>query len=597
VATSRSPIPKVSRAAFNRLKWSIASPQWAIGLLLLLTIGFLIIAPAWEILETSVHKDGALTLDHWIRVVTGRMSRFLLYKPLLNTLLMSVGVTVLSLAIGAALAWLVTRTDLPFKGVVERVSIIPYIIPSWVISLAWITMFRNSDHFGGYQGLVEYFLGANTPFWVSYGLFPIVITLSIHYFPYTFLLVSAALKTVDSHLEESAEVLGASRAKILRRITFPLILPALLSSVILTFSKGLGTFGAPAFLGPPAHFQVLSTVIFSMLNTGSYGEAYTLAIITTVLGALTVYMNVKMISARRSYTTLSGKGVRVTPFRLGKWRWPIVTAVMLFIFGAAILPVGVLIWQSLLLYPGDFGLSNLTLHFWIGESLPELGDAGEPGVLRNDSILRASYNSVFLSVMTGFISGLIGFLIGYAVVKAKGSLVSKLLDQLSFLPYLMPALPFAATYLVLFAHPIGPIPALYGTMTLLVLISIVKRLPYSSRAGISSMVQLGKELEESAIVLGAGWWRRFRKIIFPLAKSGFIAGFLLTFITTMRELSLIILLVTPRTEVLTTVIFRYAEEGIPQFTNALAMVIVFFTLIVYFIVQSTQSVDMFGGSD
>ena len=182
----------VSRATFNQLRWSIASPEWAIGSLLLLTIGFLIIAPAWEILEVSLHKDGIPTLDHWLRVVTGRMSRFLLYKPLLNTLLMSVGVTVLCLAVGGALAWLVTRTDLPFKGVIERVAIVPYIIPSWVISLAWITMFRNSEQFGGYHGLIEYYLGANTPFWVSYGLFPIVITLSIHYFPYTFLLVSAA---------------------------------------------------------------------------------------------------------------------------------------------------------------------------------------------------------------------------------------------------------------------------------------------------------------------------------------------------------------------------------------------------------------------
>jgi len=218
-------------------------------------------------------------------------------------------------------------------------------------------------------------------------------------------------------------------------------------------------------------------------------------------------------------------------------------------------------------------------------------------VLLNQSILRSSFNSLRLSFMTGIFAALVGFLIGYIVVKAKGTFLSKLLDQFSFLPYLMPALPFAATYLVLFAHPIGPIPALYGTMGLLVLISVVKRLPYSSRTGISSMIQIGKELEESAIVLGAGWWRRFRKIIFPLGKSGFIAGFLLTFITMMRELSLIILLVTPRTEVLTTLIYRYAEEGIPQFTNALAMVIVFLTVAIYFIVQSRQNIDLFGGSE
>jgi len=581
----------------NRLSSFLINPHRILGVLLLIPVGFLIIAPAIEIIQTSLRKDGGISLYYWLRVLSGEMSRFLFYKPLINTLLLSFGMTALSLIIGGTLAWLVVRTDLPMRRVIEKFGIIPYVIPSWVISLAWITMFRNSMHFGGYQGLLEFFLKIRTPLWISYGLFPIIVTLSMHYFPYTYILASSALRSVDSHLEETGEMLGAGRLRILRKITFPLILPAMLSSVILTFSKGLGTFGTPAFLGPPVRFQVLSTVIYSMINTGSFGEAYTLAIISTAIGALTVYMNVKVISARRSFTTLSGKGVRVTPYRLGHWKWPLLVIVLLFIFAVAVLPIVVLLWQSLMLYPGDFSLSNLTLHFWIGRYKPGLGDAGEPGVLLNQSILRSSFNSLRLSFMTGIFAALVGFLIGYIVVKAKGTFLSKLLDQFSFLPYLMPALPFAATYLVLFAHPIGPIPALYGTMGLLILISVVKRLPYSSRTGISSMIQIGKELEESAIVLGAGWWRRFRKIIFPLGKSGFIAGFLLTFITMMRELSLIILLVTPRTEVLTTLIYRYAEEGIPQFTNALAMVIVFLTVAIYFIVQSRQNIDLFGGSE
>lgn len=586
-----------ARASLNRLGSYIRNPYRILGVLLLVPVAFLIIVPGVEVISTSLRHGGSVSLFNWQRVLTGPMARVLFYKPLLNTLALSSGMTVLSLALGGLLAWLVVRTDLPLKHMIERIGIIPYVIPSWVISLAWITLFANSRHFGGYPGLLEAFFGAQTPLAVSYGIFPIIITLSIHYFPYTFLLTSAALRSVDSHLEEIGETLGANRLQILMKVTFPIVFPSLLSAFILTFSKGLGTFGVPAFLGPPVRFHVLSTVIYAMLNTNSTGDAYTIAIITTLFGALAVYMNVKLISARRRFTTLTGKGVRMKVLSLGRLRWPIASLVFAFILATAVLPVLVLLWQSLMFYPGDFSLANLTSHFWIGHAVPALGDAGEPGVLRNPSILRATWNSLRLSVLAGAVSGVLGFLVGYAVVKLRGSLLSKTLDQFSFMPYLMPELPFAATYLVLFAHPLGPIPALYGTMALLIVVSVVKRLPYSSRTGISAIMQISKELEESAIMLGARWWRRFRKIVLPLGRSGFIAGFLLTFITIMRELSLIILLVTPRTEVLPTMIFRYAEQSIPQFTNALALVIVAMSVGIYFLVQSVQKVDMFGSSE
>ncbi|NOY07438.1 MAG: iron ABC transporter permease [Spirochaetes bacterium] len=574
-------------------QYSFSSYQ-LIGIIILALLMFLLFTPAAEIIRISFSNKDAFTTHYWSRVLTSRLSRFIFYRPLINTLKLSIGMTVFSVLIGSLLAWLVIRTDLPGRKIIEKVSIISYIIPSWVIGIAWITVFHNSSFFGGFPGLLESFFRVKVPSQISYGLFPIIVVLTLHYFPYTFLLTASSLRSIDSHLEETGEILGASRIRILRKITFPIILPALLSSVILTFSKGLGTFGVPAFLGPPVRFNVLPTVIFSMINTGSLGEAYTLAIITTIIGILTIYMNMKLISARQSFATMSGKGMRMKLFHLGNWKWPLFTVVCVWIAIATLIPLLVLLLQSLMFFPGNFSLSNFTLHFWIGKEMPQLGDAGEPGVLFNSGIIRAIFNSLHLSVLSGLVAALIGFLIGYVVVKGKGTLLSKLLEQFSFLPYLMPGLPFAATYLVLFAHRIGPIPALYGTMTLLVLISVVKRLPFASRTGINSMMQIGKELEESAVVLGANLWRRFRKIVFPLAKNGFIAGFLLTFITVMRELDLIILLVTPKTQVLPTIIYRYAEESVAQFTNALALVIVILTLVVYFIVQKFQNIGILG---
>jgi iron(III) transport system permease protein len=226
-----------------------------------------------------------------------------------------------------------------------------------------------------------------------------------------------------------------------------------------------------------------------------------------------------------------------------------------------------------MLYPNDYSLGNLTLHFWIGASSPELAE-GESGILRNSHILQAVWNSVRLSVLVAVLTGILGVLIGYAVVKGKKTWLSALVEQGTFLPYLIPSIAFGAIYLSMFTRPFGPFPALYGSFILLVAICLAKNLPFSARAGISAMLQVAGELEEAAVIAGASWWQRFRKILFPLTLTGSLSGFILVFIATMRELSLIILLVTPNTRTLTTMTFRYVEQGYAQFADAIIVLIV-----------------------
>jgi len=148
------------------------------------------------------------------------------------------------------------------------------------------------------------------------------------------------------------------------------------------------------------------------------------------------------------------------------------------------------------------------------------------------------------------------------------------LEQGSFLPYLIPSIAFGAIYLSLFSRSIGPLPPLYGTFVLLVMVCVAKNLPFSARSGISSMLQVAAELEEAAMMAGASWFRRFRRIILPLTMAGALSGFILAFIATMRELSLIILLITPETRTLTTMTFRYVEQGYSQFADAIILLIV-----------------------
>jgi iron(III) transport system permease protein len=226
---------------------------------------------------------------------------------------------------------------------------------------------------------------------------------------------------------------------------------------------------------------------------------------------------------------------------------------------------------------GDFSLANLSLVHWIGKSDPLIDD-GLPGIFRNPAIIRGALNSLKLAFTTAFFSAILGVILGYAIVKGWGTRLSKVVEQLAFIPYVIPGIAFGAVYISMFAKPVGPIPPLYGTFALLVIVSVAKNLPFSSRTGTTAMMQVGRELEEAAMVAGANPWLRFRKILFPLTRSGFISGFLLTFITTMRELSLIILLVTPATQVLSSMTMRYTENGSEQKADAVIILLILLIL-------------------
>src|SRR5690606_33016913 len=274
----------------------------------------------------------------------------------------------------------------------------------------------------------------------AYGLFPITITLALHYFPFGFMLIGGAIRNIDAQLEESAELLGASRLTLLRRIVFPLVLPAIFSTFLLTFSKGLGSFGTPAFLGGPVREFLLSTSLYANLIGQRPGIGYIAALFMVVMGVLVLYMNHKIIGARRSFVTISGKGARASLVKLGGARGPLAALVLLFIAAVIAVPIGALIVDTLMLRPGVYSWDNLSLHYWIGEASLAVGlGTGEPGVLRNPALMRALGNTMKLAVTVALLCGVLGVVFGYLIVRLRGTWLSRALDQLSFLPYLMPS--------------------------------------------------------------------------------------------------------------------------------------------------------------
>ena len=567
----------------NRLGLKLRQPQVILGLLLLVILAGLVVVPFLQLVhDTAVWQEadrrmsrsaepGAWTLFHYLRVFASPLSVNIFYRPLLHSLATSLTISFTAMLLGGLMAWLVVRTDMPFRKTIAVFAVIPYVLPSYTLALAWLDFFKN-ERIGGAVGICSWLFGVTPPDWLAYGFVPIVITLSLHYYPFTYLLVSGALVSLDSNLEESGEVLGASRFRILRRITFPLMLPALISAFILTFSRAVGTFGTPYFLGAPVRYFTLATTIYTSIVNRTPAVAYIGALVLIVISMVIIYLNQKVIG-EKSFVTIAGKGLRrrVTP--LGAWRWPAFSLMATLVGLAVFVPLLLLAWQTLMLYPNDYSLGNLTLHYWIGESQAALAE-GESGILRNGQILGAAWNSIRLSVIVAVITGIMGILIGYAVVKGRKTNLAVLLEQGSFLPYLIPSIAFGAIYLALFSRSIGPLPPLYGTFALLVLVCVAKNLPFSARSGISSMMQVAGELEEAGIMAGANWLTRFRRIILPLTLAGSLSGFLLAFISTMRELSLIILLITPETRTLTTMTFRYVEQGYSQFADAIILLIV-----------------------
>jgi iron(III) transport system permease protein len=564
-------------------RW-LTSARVVLSLIMLFLMFYMVVIPLYRLAATTVtwqSKDlvshpeaveGRLTIFHYVRMLTGVLGKIYTYTPLQHSMTIAIGATLLALLIGGSLAWLVVRTDMPGRKLVNQLAVLPYIMPSWTLAQAWIVFFKNRLS-GGTSGVFEFLVGQSPPNWLSYGPVPIIICSALHYYTFFFLFVSAALMSIDSNLEEAGELAGASRWRILRKITFPLVFPAILSGIIMTFSKVMGTFGGPNLLGVPVKYYVVATMIRGSLSVGDNADAFVLAIVLILFAMVTINLNQRLIGTRRSYETIGGRGFVAQLNKLGKMKRVMLTIVIIFQILVIAIPLGLLAYSTVMLVDGNYSLSNLTLQHWIGER-NSVYNHGEPGVLRNPNIYKTAWNSIRLSLWTAFFTALLGIVLGYAIVKGRGTRLSKLVEQLAYIPYVVPGIAFGAVYIAMFARKLGPLPSLYGTFALLVIVSVAKHLPYSSRSGVSAMMQVGKELEEAAQLAGANAWRRFQRIIFPLTSSGFMSGFLLVFITTMRELSLIILLVTPQTRLLASQTMFYTENGDQQMANAVILILI-----------------------
>ena len=600
------------KRCLNWLKNAFTNPYNLLVIVSVVALSILVVWPLLQMVLTTFQlapsearrvkgTAGDWTLYYWQRILNSSVSANMLYRPLMNSLLIASCVSVGSILVGGLIAWLMVRSDLPGKKFFSLAVIIPYMIPSWCKSMAWISVFKT-PRIGGSAGFLSY-LGITVPEWLAYGPVAIICVLIIHYYAYAYLLMSAALRSINSELEEMGEIIGAPRRMMLSRITFPLVLPSILSSFILIFSKSMGTFGVPAFLGMKVSYYTISTMLYSSIKQQQTAVAYTISLILISIAAIVIFLNQRALGTRKSYATIGGKGGRSNVLSLKKGKVPITILLVCFLGFAVILPIGILILQSLMLKLGDFSLSNLTLHYWVGQGVKEIFNS-EPGVLVNPQFYQVLKNSLKLVVIASFIATIFGQLIGYVNSRGRHLKSGKLVEQLVFIPYLIPSIAFGAMYLsmfstaktiTLFGHTLTVLPSLYGTFTLLVLVTVVKNLPFSSRAGTANMLQISVELEEAAHISGAHFMTRFRKIVFPLSKNGFMSGFMLIFMAIMKELDLLVILISPTTQTMPYMAYSYMSGGMEQYSNVVAILMFLVVFLIYWIANKFFNADISQG--
>ena len=526
---------------------------------------------------------GDFTLYYWKYLLVGKLSGATLWGPLKNSLVVGLFTVLVSVPLGSVLGWLVVRSDLPGKKLIGMLVVIPYMIPSWCKALSWLAVFRNktSGSLGFLAGL-----GIPIPDWLAYGPVAIVLCMSLHYYAFSYIHVSSALRSINSELEEMGEICGANKVQILKSITLPLVLPSILSAVVMTLSKAIGTYGVAANLGSRIGYFTLATKMKTFINGGPQGVGFAMSLVLISLAALIIFSNQKLIGVRKSYATIGGKGGRSNEMHLGKAKAPLMAFLVLFLFFAMVAPMFVLVMETFQVTTGNgYALSNLTLYNWIGAVEEANRYISYPGIFRNPEFGKAVYNTIRLTFIGSIITALCGQFLGYISTRGRGKWYGSTTEQLVFIPYLMSGVAFSSMYVAMFSQPHlgGLIPSLYGTFTLIVLTSVVKHFPFASRSGTANMMQIAVELEEAADINGANFWQRMGKIVLPLAKNGFISGFMLTFISIAKELDLIIIMMDKHTQTMSYLAFTYSQEGLNQMADAISVCVLLFILVCYII--------------
>jgi iron(III) transport system permease protein len=548
---STTPVLEFNPEQEKRIDWL---PYVVGAVTIFVLFAFLLYPIGKSILSSFVENGDTLEFSNYTLLNFENFFSNMLYKnALYHSLIVAVGVTILSTLIALPAAYALSRISLPFRGILLSLSVIPLISPPFIGAYSWVTLLGRSGIVTHY---VDSWFGIELP--SIYGAFGIILALTLSYFPYVLLIVQGALSAADPFIEENAHVMGASRSRILRTVTFPLIIPSIAAGGIIVFVKALGNFGVPAILG--GEYYVLPTLIYFQVH-GYFNlngaAAIALVNVFIVLGAILILTK---INKKRGYVTVtsgSRRSVQITDFGprvfANVYCWG-----LMFL---ALLPHMMVVFQSFVerwpgtLFPTQYGFANY------GRIIGEMQ--------------TPFTNSLILATVATIMCVVFGTLASYTSVRRK-FFGKWALDLTIMLPFVLPGIVTGVAYLTTFNSGIL---VLSGTSAILVLAYFVRRIAYVFRTVTAAISQVDIKLEEASLVCGASWGWTMKKITIPLVAPGIVAGAILVFSTLISEMSVTIMLYSAKWKTISIAIYEYVVSDELFDASAMGSITIVVTLL------------------
>jgi iron(III) transport system permease protein len=542
-------------------RFRFADPSMILWIVMIAILVFLVASPMVRLVISSFQEPetGRLTLSNYAEAYGH--ARHL--QALWNTLEFGAGVAVLAVIFGVPLAWAISRTDMPAKNFIRLMVFGAFIIPPYLGAIGWILLAGPNS--GWLNKVWMALTGAEHGIFNVYSMSGLIVVVAVTSFPYVFVFTSGALDLVSSEMEDAANILGAGTLRTTFRVTLPLVLPAIVGGLIISFLEAIALFGAPALIALPARFQVVSTQLWQFFEYPVRVEQAAAYAMPLLLITVFMFWLQRTVLGRRGYTTVSGKGGERRVIRLGAWRW-VMLAYALFVCALSVfLPMMVLTQAAFSKAWGrGFSLQNLSLqnfHYLLFEQT---------------QAQNAIINTFVYSGITAFAAIALSLAIAYVVAR---KLVpwSNVLAFLCMAPFVIPGIVLAIGFYAAYAPP--PL-ALYGTGTILVLAYTTRFLPIAYTSSAAGMRSVNPEMEEAVRILGGGRLLAIRKVLAPLLKRNLAGAWILVFIPAARELSSAIFLVGPNTRVISVMLFDLSEEGNFEVLSALGMILLVVTLVI-----------------
>lgn len=526
---------------------------------LIIIVGFLTLCPVLMLLLGSFSEGltafGSFTTAKYVAAYTDPY----LLEVTLNTLIFVIGSSLFSTVLAMFLAYLNTRTNMPFKGVFTVLSIVPMMIPHLLFAVSWALLLNPSN--GLINMVLQSMFGLEDAPFNIYSLWGMILVEGLLNMPIAYLIIAPAMASFDVSLEESSRVFGAGVWRTLVRVTLPVLRPALLAAFILAIVRSLASYAVPRVLGTPGRVDVLATYLFEMISTGfapDYGKAAALgmSVLSASIGLIVLYR--VLTSESGKYVTISSRGFKPTMIELKRAKTPLFIVVGVLCVLMIVLPVAVLLYTSMIPYsmvPSAKAFSMMSWQNWID-------------VMQDPISQLALKNSLFLAIVGATLGVLLSLFVAYVVVKLR-TRAAGLLDTLSFLSFSFPGIVIGIGFMWFFVQT-----PLYATLTALLLAYIAAYLPYGIRPLSSAFVQVHAHLEESSQVCGASSLTTMRRIIVPLLIPGVVSAWILMATMFIRELTVSVVLSRPGTEVLAVQILNYAEDGLWGKLSALGIIMI-----------------------